>query len=285
MGTERIEASIGAARDVIFRQVVLSDGRIGYVLGTDASSAGGSVGPNGGLPVENITSLFSDFDSLTRPANSTPYAANKSINCSVAVTGLAYSGKVVTLTANNAFNVGDRITVAGVNTGFTVTNVDGNWICEAGTSATQVVFTVATQPTGTTPQTISVGTIAKLLSIVAAGVAGGGIILSRISLSCTGVAMTGAIRAYVYTSQVPVLVDQATFTLLAANDASRRDYFDLYPVTEGSGSDVTFASQRLWEVIKCAAGDTRLYFRLVAEAAGTPASGGLITLRIAGIRL
>jgi hypothetical protein len=228
---------------------------------------------------------FSVSDSLTRPANTTPYAANKSINCSVAVTALAYALKVVTLTAANAFAVGDRITVAGIFAGFTVTNIDGDWICGAGTNATTVVFTVALQPVGTTPQTITVGTIAKLLSFDVAGVAGGGIILSGLSISLQGVAMLGAVRAWIYVAQVPVLVDQSTFTLLTANDANRKKFVDLYPITEGTGSDVAFACVDMWREIKCAAADTRLYLRLVAEAASTPVSGGVITVRMSGVQL
>jgi hypothetical protein len=232
-----------------------------------------------------ITPSFSASDSLQRPANTTPYAVNKSINCSVAVTAMSYTLKVVTLTAANTFAVGDRITVAGVNTGFTATNIDGNWTCKSGTNATTVVFDVTNQPTGTTPQTVSAGTIAKCFSFDVAGVVGGGVIISSISVTLPGAVMTGAVRCYVYTVQPSVLVDQATFTLLSANDIYRKDYFDLYPVTEGSGSDVTFASVRLWEIFKCEAADTRLYIRLAAEGAGTPASAGVVTLRITGVQL
>lgn len=232
-----------------------------------------------------ITPTFSVSDSVTRPANTTAYSTTQSINCNVSVTAMSYSTLTVTLTAANAFVVGDKITVAGVNTGFTATNIDGNWTCKTGTNSTTVVFDVLVQPTGTTPQTITAGTIAKNLSATVATTNGDGIILSRISVSMQGVAMTGAIRCYVYTSQQTCLVDQATFTLLSTNDGSRRDYFDLYPVTEGSGSNVTFASARLWEVIKCDPSDTKLYFRLVTEGASTPISGGVITLRISGIQL
>jgi hypothetical protein len=49
--------------------------------------------------------------------------------------------------------------VAGVNAGFTVSNIDGVQTCQAGTNSTTVVFTVANQPVGTSPQTITVGTI------------------------------------------------------------------------------------------------------------------------------
>jgi hypothetical protein len=80
---------------------------------------------------------------------------------SCAVTKMEYTLKVVTLTCINNFSIGNKITVSGVNTGFTVTNIDGDWVCFAGTTSTQVVFKVATQPTGTTPQTITVGSVDK----------------------------------------------------------------------------------------------------------------------------
>ncbi len=81
------------------------------------------------------------------------------------VTAMSYNLKVVTLTAaNSGFPVGGTITVAGVNAGFTVTNIDGDWTCDAGTDSTKVVFTVTNQPTGTTPQTITVGTITRISS-------------------------------------------------------------------------------------------------------------------------
>jgi hypothetical protein len=231
------------------------------------------------------TNTFSVSDSFTRANNATQCAVNKSMNCAVAVTALSYLLKVVTLTAANAFAVGDRITVAGCDTGFTVTNVDGNWVCGAGTNATTVVFTVTSQPTGTTPQTISVGTIAKCLSLDVAGVNGGGIILSRLSVALPGVAMTMAVRVWIYTVQPTVLVDATTFTLLAANDTYRRAYVDLYPVTSGSGSDMCFAEWIGWMEIKPESADTRLYFRLEAQGAGTPTSAGVVSIRASGMQL
>ena len=81
-------------------------------------------------------------------------------NLSATVTAMSYTSKLVTLTADNIFAVGDPIVVSGVNAGFSVTNIDGTWVCGTGTNATTVVFTVTDQPIGTTPQTITVGTIA-----------------------------------------------------------------------------------------------------------------------------
>jgi hypothetical protein len=277
--------------------VAINNGSISKALGTnvDAPASGPQTTAEASLIALDklianntnklVTPGFSTYDTVVRPANATPYSANKSMNCNVSVTAMSYALKVVTLTANNAFAVGDRITVAGVNTGFTVTNIDGNWICKTGTNASTVVFDVAVQPTGTTPQTITAGTIAKCLSLDVAAAAGGTIILSRLSVSLPGVAMTGAIRVYPYTTQPTVLVDQATFTLLAANDTNRKDYIDLYPVTEGSGSDCTFASKQMWEVFKLDPTETRLYFRLASEGAGTPTSGGTITIRGAGLQI
>jgi len=90
-----------------------------------------------------------------------PVLLNDTTTASAKVTAMSHTGagKVVTLTAPNNFNVGDAITVAGINAGFTVTNIDGSWTCETGTNATTVVFTVTSEPVGDTPQTITAGTI------------------------------------------------------------------------------------------------------------------------------
>jgi len=234
---------------------------------------------------KSISPSFSVSDVLTRPHNTTPYGLNKAINCNCSVTAMSYSGLTVTLTVPNAFSVGDHITVAGVNTGFTVTNINGNWVCKEGTNATTVVFNVTVQPTGTTPQTLTAGTISKLLSVPVADAVGHGVSLSRLSISAQGIAMVGMIRVYVYTAPTAVLVDQSTFTLLSANDQYRRDYFDIPMITEGAGSDVSFGSIRLAEMFKCEPTDTRLYFRLVAESVMTPVNDGVITLRVSGREL
>lgn len=83
------------------------------------------------------------------------------------VTAMAHTGagKVVTLTAVNDLSVGDTVVVEGVNAGFTATNIDGTWVCTTGTNATTIKFSVTSTPTGTTPQTISVGTVKKALPV------------------------------------------------------------------------------------------------------------------------
>lgn len=77
------------------------------------------------------------------------------------VTGMAHTGagKVVTLQAPNGFVIGETVVVAGVNSAFTVTNIDGSWVTQTGTDENQVVFTVTSEPVGTTPQTLNGGTI------------------------------------------------------------------------------------------------------------------------------
>jgi len=90
-------------------------------------------------------------------------------NISASVTAMSYTGSVVTLTASNIFKEGDSIIVAGVNAGFTVTGIDGTWTCDAGTNATTIIFTVSGSPTGTTPQTISVGTVTGDIMVEASG--------------------------------------------------------------------------------------------------------------------
>ncbi|MCK9597621.1 MAG: hypothetical protein M0R06_01195 [Sphaerochaeta sp.] len=226
--------------------------------------------------------------SVIRPANATPYAATpQSINCKLTVTEVAYTGLVVTIkAAGHGFVAGDRFTLAGVNTGATLTNVDGNWVVTSA-DTDHIVFSVTSQPTGTTPQTglTITSAIAKCMSVDVGGIVGGGVLMSRVSVSLPGVAMTQAVRLYIYDVQPTVLVDQATFTIFNANDTYRRTYIDLFPVTEGSGSDCNFATSETVRMLKCATADTRLYFRLCSEGVGTPTSAGVVTVKVSGIQL
>jgi hypothetical protein len=111
-----------------------------------------------GLSTQLITAA--GITTVTEPATADGYTRVALCNTALAVVAaMSYSTKTVTLTTDNSYEVGDPIVVAGVNTGFTVTNVDGTWVCKTGTNATTVVFDVTNQPVGTTPQTITVGTI------------------------------------------------------------------------------------------------------------------------------
>jgi len=87
--------------------------QLSYLLQNPAALAAGTA-----VIGKVLTPSFSVADSLTRPANTTPYAANKSINCSLTVTGVSYVGTSVTLTiSGHPLAAGDRITVAGINSG------------------------------------------------------------------------------------------------------------------------------------------------------------------------
>ena len=243
--------------------------------------------PNFVQDVKILNPTFAASDTLTRPANATPYAATpQSINCNLTVTEVAYTGLVVTVkAAAHGLVAGDRFTLAGVNTGATLTNVDGNWVVTSA-DTDHIVFSVASQPTGTTPQTglTITGAIAKCLSVDVGGIAGGGVLLSRLSVTLPGVAMTQAVRLWLYSRQPTVAVDQSAFTLLAANNTYRSRPVDLFPLTEATGSDVTFASATLNEIFKCDPADTRIYLRLSSEGAGTPTSAGMVTVKISGIQ-
>jgi hypothetical protein len=76
------------------------------------------------------------------------------------VTAMSYTSLAVTLTVDNVgqLAIGDIITVTGVDTGFTVTNIDGTWTL-TNVAGSDLTFTVASQPVGATPQTISIGNV------------------------------------------------------------------------------------------------------------------------------
>lgn len=65
-------------------------------------------------------------------------------------TRLDYSSLLVTLYFSNSYSNGNWVTVSGVNSAFSVTNVDGTWEVVAHTE-TYIRFYVSIQPTGTTP--------------------------------------------------------------------------------------------------------------------------------------
>jgi hypothetical protein len=171
-------------------------------------------------------------DAFARPADVTAYTAKDAVGMKVVVTALSYLLKVVTLTAANSLAVGDRITVSGVNTGFTVANVDGNWICGAGTDATHVVFTVTDQPTGTTPQTITVGNVARLgrLANIFRVVNGSGYI-TKVRLFTDLKTAVPQLRVHFYGSQIGAILDNGPFLLLWANRVARQGYVDLPALT------------------------------------------------------
>jgi hypothetical protein len=171
-------------------------------------------------------------DAFARPADVTAYTAKDVVGMKIVVTVMSYTLKVVTLTAVNTLAVGDRITVSGVNTGFTVTNIDGNWICEAGTDGTHVVFTVASQPVGTTPQTITVGNVARLgrLANIFRVVNGSGYV-TKVRLFTDLKTAVPQLRVHFYGSQIGAILDNGPFLLLWANRIARQGYVDLPALT------------------------------------------------------
>jgi len=235
------------------------------------------------------TPNFTDSDSFKRPNNTTDYADTDAMGINLTVTDIGYTLKTVTLTFAELhwLSAGDRITIAGVNTGATVTAIDGNWIVASAPTTSSITFDVTMQPTGTTPQTglTIANACAKMLSIALGGDMGSGWAITRLTLECPGIAMTGAIRAYMFSEQETALVDQATFSLLSGT--SLLDYFDFTPVVEGASSDMTFAMVRptAGNVYQSTDSANRLYFILVAKAASTPIVLAEIKLSISANRL
>jgi hypothetical protein len=110
-----------------------------------------------------VTAQDVSCSTVTEPA-ATGYARKAFFNGLpvMNVTAMSYTGKDVTLAVDNItigandIATGDMVTITGVDVGFSVTNIDGTWTL-TGASAGQLFFTVAIQPVGATPQTITVG--------------------------------------------------------------------------------------------------------------------------------
>lgn len=227
---------------------------------------------------------FQVSDSFKRPANTTGYTALDHIGSDWPVTAGQYNGTTVTLTvAGHDIEVGDRVTVSGVDTGYTWANVDGDWEVTAVSTDT-VSFVVDTQPTGTTPQTVTAGYVRKHLVFDVAREDGAGVLILRATVCAEGVAMTGAMRLLLFDTQQTLLADNAAYTLLAANAAHLLAKIDITPAAEGSGSDATFGELDSTIFVVPASDNTRLYGVLIAEGGSTPVSGATITVTLAGVQ-
>jgi len=114
-----------------------------------------------GLSLTEVTAEDNGGDTVTEPTAGS-YERMYFCNGLPIMNGLAleYTGKNVTFTVDNtgALDAGDIVTIAGVNIGFSVTNIDGTWVLTNVGGGGQLSFTVANQPVGATPQTLSVGT-------------------------------------------------------------------------------------------------------------------------------
>jgi len=176
-----------------------------------------------------------------------------------------------------------------VNTGFTVTNIDGNWVAKTGTNATTVVFDVTAQPVGTTPQTITVGTIARLGVLKNIfRVNGGNGYITKVRLMTNLATFLDQIRVHFYSQPVTAIDDHAVFTLLWANVAVRLGYVDLPALaTEAAGSDASGVVATpndsgskipLFVQNAEAVPSKDLFYRLETNGTGTPASGQVFTI-------
>jgi hypothetical protein len=104
--------------------------------------------------------------------------------------------------------------------------------------------------------------------------AGSGYITKARLMKSTATTTNASFRLWVYNASPTAINDNAQFTLLWANRASRIGYVDFTLTTEGTGSDsagAVVADIRIPFV--CAAGSKALYGRLEAKAAYTPGSG------------
>jgi len=118
--------------------------------------------------INNI--LNYDFGSIAYTPPATLYfglslsVLTADVNHEFIPTAISYdASKHVTLTFDNTFEViqgvwSDTITVEGVDSAFSTTNIDGEWLLLSSTP-TSITFTTSVQPTGTTPQTLTGGLV------------------------------------------------------------------------------------------------------------------------------
>lgn len=106
--------------------------------------------------VEFMSNILQGIESLSLGWRDAPVVVN-------AVTGGGIDGGdvfTVTLLVSNTYNIGDHITVAGVDAIWGTTGVDGNnWECITGTNSTTVKFVIPTNPGE--PYAVPGGTVSR----------------------------------------------------------------------------------------------------------------------------
>ena len=136
------------------------------------------------------------------------------------------------------------------------------------------------RPNDTTPYTagdcVSNSAVATVpLELALGRISGGSGYLVKLRLVTNQVTCTASFRVWLYTTATPTVgVDNAPFTLLWANRASRVGYVDLAPLASaGAGSDsaAVFISTQLPFV--CSGDTGSLFAVLETKSAFTPAAG------------
>jgi hypothetical protein len=213
---------------------------------------------------------------LTRPANTTAYAAGDSVApASKTITDATNASPIVVTATAHGLSTGDPVTVASVGGN---TNANGDWVV---TVIDDDTFSLDGS-TGNSAYT-SGGTATRLLKLndaVSSKFSRGKIIKTK--LFCNLATITnGTFRVYFFNEQITQIADNTAWTLLYANRSKMVGYSGaLTLVTEGSGSDGGVAQDFTVIPFQCAAGSNDLYAVIVAEAAYTPSSGETFYLEV-----
>lgn len=238
---------------------------------------------DGVLPVGgNATPVAVTF---TRPANTTQYAAKDVIGVNLAVSDATNASPIVMTTPTHGLADGDYVTQASVG-GNTAAN-GSFYVKVTGYSTTTYALysdKALTVPVAGNGAYTSGGTVARLFRLpgILRKVGGNGyIVKARLMTDLT--TFLDQVRVHIYSKPVAAILDNALFTLLWANRASRLGYIDLPALaTEGSGSDAAAAvatsndaGSKLPLFVQNAESvlDDDLWFVPTTLGTGTPSSG------------
>lgn len=219
-------------------------------------------------------------DSITRPANTTQYAANDEVNISLSVSGATNATPIeITTSAAHGLSTGDRVTVASVG-GNTAAN--GNWAITV-TSTTKFTLDGSVGANDFTTG----GTVAKCLKFanIARSNGGGALVVGALLIDSAYQSTLPQMRLFLFHTQVTTVVDNAAAAPTDAEMLYSVGHIDFTTTavpgdaTAGTGNcEIQVPGSSLW--VQCAAADVNLYGKLVAVNTYTPISGEVLTAKL-----
>lgn len=229
-------------------------------------------------------------ETLTRPADTTAYAAKDTVGISLAVTGATNATPIVLTTGTHELSDGDPITVASVGGN---TNANGNWFAKVtGYSSTTFGLyrdRALTLPVNGNASYTSGGTVARLLVFENIGreLNGSGFIVKAILLT-DQTTNTETFKLHLYSIVPTALLDNAACTAPLYADVAGYVGTILFPAAATEGTGVTAAysvatpnsATGNLPMQFILAGYDDLFGILETPTGFTPASGQKVTIKL-----
>lgn len=223
---------------------------------------------------------------LTRPADTTAYAASDAVsNASVTITGATNAAPIVITATAHGYSTGDMVTISGIvgntaaNANWVIVRIDANTFSLTGSTGNG-----AYSSGGIAVKAVRLVNAARRLfgsgNYNNINEASGLIRNVRLQKSTNGVT-NASFRVYFFTALPTVVADNAAYPLKFSERAQLIGHVDLTLAIEGAGGDTAYAFLDTSNLkFSCPAGALDLFAQIVARAAYTPTSAEQFYLEI-----